>query len=156
MLTSHQISTLQYWQAETKRGWQKNYLCTCGLSTYFGSEMLIMIRVRAHAYLLCMYLPCNEYQQTCILQANPKPKSWPLSITMVLKPSFLPCITTFMPEMHQFKAIPSQLSSAHLHLRANSIFSCFHLIDKTMILSHELNERIQKLFYCSSVHFQTS
>ena len=59
---------------------------------------------------------------------------------MVLKPSFLPCITTFMPEMHQFKELPSQLSSAHLHLRANSIFSCFHLIDKIMILMNWMNE----------------
>ena len=56
---------------------------------YFGSEMLIMIRVRAHAYLSPALAECNEYQQTCILQAKPKPN--PLSITMVLKPSFPPC-----------------------------------------------------------------
>lgn len=51
------ISTLHYWQAETKRVWQKNYLW----SIYFGSEMLIMIRVRALAYLLLALAECNEY-----------------------------------------------------------------------------------------------
>ena len=54
--------------------WQKNYLW----SIYFGSEMLIMIRVRALAYLLLALAECNEYQLYCT-QANPKPN--PLSIT---------------------------------------------------------------------------
>ena len=97
--------------------------------------MLIMIRVRALAYLLLALAECNEYQQTCMyMYCRPTQNQILCQLHMVLKPSFLPCITTFMPEMHQFKELPSQLSSAHLHLRANSIFSCFHLIDKIMIL----------------------
>ena len=35
-------------------------LLTCGLGIYFGSEMLIMIRVRALAYLLLALAECNE------------------------------------------------------------------------------------------------
>ena len=85
--------------------------------------MLIMIRVRALAYLLLALAEGNEYQQTCILQANPKPN--PLSITMVLITqallSFLALLlSTFMPEMHQFKAIPS-LNSALL------IYTCLQI-----------------------------